>query len=74
MFNLYETQETKGVIMLINQTDIDALIDGELSFEEEEKLLAQIDTNPVMKKYYKDMLKQKSLLQDWWVHMGKKSH
>ncbi len=71
MFVVQEQQGSFDINMFINYSDIDALIDGALPFEEEARVLSAVDATPSMKKYYKTMLKQKSLLQDWWVQMGK---
>ena len=71
MFVIHEDYNNFDIAMYVNRADIDALIDGELSLEEERRVLLAIDQNPAMKKYYKTMLVQKSLLQDWWTQMGK---
>lgn len=71
MFIVHEEYKDFNINMFINHSDIDALIDGELSYEEEQRVLNAVDANPSMKRYYKTMLHQKSLLQDWWVQTGK---
>ncbi len=50
----------------ITEWDIQALIDGELSAQEEAYVLKILDENPDMQERYKFLQKQKQLLQLWW--------
>ena len=46
--------------------DIQALIDNELSWEEEKKVRKYLRENVRAKERYLELKKQKELLQKWW--------
>ena len=63
-----------NVMSFITERDIDALIDNELSADRESVVLREIEQSPRLKHYYKEMLIQKALLQDWWAQLGRKQN
>ena len=50
----------------VSTQDIEALIDAQLTKDEERMVLAEITHNPFLRKQYMGMLEQKRLLQMWW--------
>ena len=50
----------------ITDLDIQALIDNELSWEEEKKVREAIKYNSTFLKRYQTLLKQKKTLLTWW--------
>jgi hypothetical protein len=50
----------------ITELDVQALIDSQLGWEEEKQVLQELAHNSELNSYYKDMLKQKKLLVEWW--------
>lgn len=50
----------------ITDYDIQALIDHELSYEDEKEIRGHIESNREAQKRYEGLLQQKRLLQNWW--------
>ena len=50
----------------IDDSDIEALVDGELSSEDARELRSAIIRSPYHLKKYEALMRQKSLLQLWW--------
>ncbi len=46
--------------------DIQALLDNELSWEDEKRVREFINRNPPVKKRYEELERQKKLLKAWW--------
>lgn len=57
----------------INFQDVEALIDLELTLAEEISVCAAMADQPVLKRYYLDMLGQKTLLKRWWLNSSLKN-
>jgi hypothetical protein len=51
----------------ITHYDIQALVDNELSWEEQKRVRAFIKEDREASKYYDDLCEQKALLKKWWV-------
>lgn len=56
----------------ISNLDIQALVDNELSWEEEKKVRRYLDAHPGSQKHFESLRNQKKLLQEWW--RNRKSH
>ena len=50
----------------ITDYDIQALVDNELSWEEEKRIRAHVVSNPDAHRRYKELCRQRNLLKDWW--------
>lgn len=46
--------------------DIQALIDGALSVEEESVVLEALDSDPELQRRYNELVHQKNLIKSWW--------
>ncbi len=46
--------------------DIQALVDNELTWEDEKKVRDFIGRNPPAQKRYDELERQKNLLKEWW--------
>lgn len=55
----------------ITHYDIQALIDNELSWEEEKRVRDLLVNDKSLAKYHEDMRLQKILLRRWWDKLGK---
>jgi hypothetical protein len=53
----------------ITELDVQALIDSQLTWEEEKQVWREIENNEDLMDYYKRMLIQKKLLVVWWQSM-----
>lgn len=51
---------------IVTDFDIQALVDNELTWEEEKRVLNYIEQTPYAQKRYEELRRQKSVLQDWW--------
>ncbi|MGE4312931.1 MAG: hypothetical protein AB7E85_01505 [Pseudobdellovibrionaceae bacterium] len=74
MYLVESVQTSYNVMSFITERDIDALIDNELSEERASTVLSEIEHMPHLKSYYKEMLVQKALLQDWWAQLGRRQN
>lgn len=50
----------------INELDVHALVDSQLTREEEKRVRKEIDNNPFLRKEYMKLMEQKKLLSMWW--------
>ncbi len=50
----------------INDFDIQALVDNELSWEDEKRIMSAIQKDPKAVSRLQELQSQKSLLQNWW--------
>ncbi len=50
----------------ITDYDLQALVDNELSWEEEKRVRAYVVSNPDAQRRYKELCCQRNLLKDWW--------
>lgn len=55
---------------VITDFDIQALVDNELSWEQEKSVRAYLEATPEAHKRYKELCRQKRLLQEWWAKGG----
>ena len=46
--------------------DIQALVDSQLSWEDEKRVWKAIESNPDLKRRYDELVRQKKLLLQWW--------
>ena len=51
---------------LVTDYDIQALVDGELEWEEEKRVRAYISSNWQALQRYHELVDQKNLLKKWW--------
>jgi hypothetical protein len=58
----------------ITELDIEALVDSQLDWEREKAIRREIEINPELNKYYKEMLQQKKLIIDWWHSLFRKEN
>lgn len=52
---------------LINDKDIQAYVDGELSGQDKKDVQNHINRYAFAKKRYEELLEQKAMLQAWWA-------
>jgi anti-sigma factor RsiW len=57
---------------MVSDMDIQALVDNELTWEDEKRVRAFIANDPKAKARYEMLRRQKLLLKEWWE--SKKSH
>lgn len=50
----------------INELDVHALVDSQLTWEEEKRVRKEIENNPFLRKEYTKLMEQKKLLSMWW--------
>lgn len=50
----------------ITDLDIQALVDGELSWDNVQRVRNYLATNPVAWQRYQELLEQKRLIGEWW--------
>lgn len=50
----------------INELDVHALVDSQLTWEEETRVRKEIENNPFLRKEYTKLMEQKKLLSMWW--------
>lgn len=50
----------------ITELDVEALIDSQLDWEKEKRVLRELERNPGLRAYHEEMVKQKKLLVAWW--------
>lgn len=55
------------ITKMIDKTQIDALIDGELNKTDEERILKKIEQTPDLNAYYTEIKLQKQTLKEWWA-------
>jgi anti-sigma factor RsiW len=55
----------------INELDVHALVDSQLNWEEEKRVLREIENNPFLRKEYVKLLEQKKIIASWWKHENK---
>lgn len=55
----------------VNELDVHALVDSQLSSEEEKRVRAEIDNNPFLRKEYEKLMEQRKALALWWSHENK---
>lgn len=60
--------------MNITDDDIQALLDNELSAEEEQEIMGELRNNPEMMRRFMLLRQQKKLLQLWWAKEKEKIH
>lgn len=53
--------------MIITDFDIQALVDNELSWQEEKRIMEHILKSSILKKRFEKLQRQKKLLQRWYV-------
>jgi anti-sigma factor RsiW len=51
----------------ITELDVEALIDSQLSWEEEKIVRREMEKNPALLAYYAQILHQKKLIVAWWL-------
>ena len=59
-------QGEKMLPLPITELDVQALVDSDLSWEEEKQVWRGIESDPALKAYYKRIISQKKLLISWW--------
>ena len=59
-------------VATVSDMDIQALVDNELTWEDEKRVRAFIASDPKAKARYEMLRRQKLLLKEWWE--SKKSH
>ena len=57
-------------IQTITDFEIQALVDNELSWEEEKQVRAYIEASAAARSRYDELVRQKRLLQEWWAQGG----
>lgn len=50
----------------LSDFDIQAYIDNELEWERAKAVLAQIESDPALRKRYETLLQMKHSIQNWW--------
>lgn len=60
--------------MYLTDQDIQALLDNELSSEDELKVMEALKEDSEMLRRYMAMRQQKKLLQLWWMREKEKAH
>ena len=63
-------KSSRGIVVMqktFSDLDIQALVDGELSEEDEVKLRRYLKENKSAQNRYQELLDQKKLLQFWWA-------
>lgn len=60
--------------MTITEEDIQALLDNELSAEDEQKIALALQANPELMKRYLYLRQQKKILKLWWSLEKEKTH
>jgi anti-sigma factor RsiW len=56
---------------VITDFDIQALVDNELSWEDEKRVRAYIQSNPDAKRRYDELSAQQTALRSWWKQTEK---
>jgi anti-sigma factor RsiW len=56
----------------ITELDVQALVDSQLTWEEEKQVRREMGKNFALKKHYDQIVKQKKLLVNWWKNETKK--
>lgn len=51
---------------VITDFDIQALVDNELSWEDEKRVRAYLQSNPDANRRYMELCDQQSMLRQWW--------
>ena len=55
-------------VTTIKDHDIQAFLDNELSDDQARKVIVHLQENPRACKRYQTLLKQKAILQQWWIN------
>jgi hypothetical protein len=50
----------------VTEFDVEALVDSQLSWEEEKHVLQEVQRNPALLRHYTQIVAQKKLLIAWW--------
>lgn len=50
----------------VTEQDVHALVDNQLTWEEEKRVRREIDNNPFLRKEYERLMEQKKALRLWW--------
>jgi anti-sigma factor RsiW len=58
---------------VVNDLDLQALVDGELSGDEEERVSAAVQSNPVLKDRFEQLRMQRRLIAAAWMQDEKSS-
>lgn len=51
----------------ITEYDVEALVDSQLTWEDEKQVRRELESNLVLRQYYEQLLAQKKLVIAWWT-------
>lgn len=51
----------------VTEFEVEALVDSQLSWEEEKYVRQEMERNPALRAYYDQVIQQKKLLVAWWL-------
>lgn len=58
----------------ITDLDIQALVDGELSWERTQQVRDYLAANPIARQRYQELLEQNRMLSEWWSRQKGQNH
>lgn len=58
----------------ITDLDIQALVDGELSWENTQRVRNYLVSNPIAWQRYQELLEQNRMLSEWWARQKSQNH